>query len=129
MPLHIYRNYNWNNCPQGTFLQGLYRSGDSKLYNIEYGRCCKPANHPYWYGHCYEQDVTSSFDNQGTSKCNDGYFITGLYRGSCDKLYCIEKFRCCKMYPSKSMARGLFPHGPVAEIFVEIYENISFVTS
>ena len=87
--------------PQGYYLRGLYRSSDDWLHNIEYGKCCKPANHPYWWGHCYEQSVLTSFDNKGTSKCNDGYFMTGLYRGGCDRLYCIEKFKCCKMYPGK----------------------------
>ncbi|XP_001639919.2 aerolysin [Nematostella vectensis] len=93
-------NYRWSTCPGGHFLQGLYRSGDKWLHNIEYGKCCKPANHPHWWGHCYNQDVGRSFDNVGTSKCNDGYFMTGVYRGSCNKLYCIESFKCCKMVNS-----------------------------
>ncbi|EDO47855.1 predicted protein [Nematostella vectensis] len=96
--MHSLENdYQWSTCPGGYFLQGFYRSGDKWLHNIEYGKCCKPANHPHAWGHCYEQSVESSFDSEGTSKCNDSYFMTGLYRGSCDRLHCIEKFRCCKM--------------------------------
>ena len=42
-----------------------------------------------------------SFDSKGLSKCNDGYYMAGLYRGGCDELRCIEKIKCCKMYPSE----------------------------
>ncbi|XP_059145005.1 uncharacterized protein LOC131932152 [Physella acuta] len=89
----------WVNCPAGYFLNGLYRSQDSKglLFNIEEGRCSKPRRHPRYYGHCYDHDISACFDNKGICKCNTDYYVTGLYRGSCDKLYCLETLRCCKM--------------------------------
>lgn len=87
----------WSTCPSGHFLQGLYRNSCDKLYCIEYGKCCKPASHPYWWGHCYNQNVWSSFDKKGWSKCKDGYFIAGLYRTSGNNLYNLEEFKCCKM--------------------------------
>jgi len=88
---------NWNTCKAGYFLRGLYRNGGKKLHSLEEAKCCKPRSAPESYGHCYDQDVGSSFDKKGTSKCNKGYIMTGMYRGGCDWLYCIEKFRCCKM--------------------------------
>ena len=101
-----FSNNRWATCQSGYFLQGIYRNGnlndDSWLWNIDYGKCCKPANHPRYYGSCYEQSVRLSFDEKGWSKCNDGYFLTGLYRSICERLYCIETFKCCKMVTSKS---------------------------
>ncbi|XP_048576422.1 uncharacterized protein LOC5514381 [Nematostella vectensis] len=101
------RNNRWNTCPNGYFLRGLYRNDGQSLDNIEVGKCCKPANHPHWYGHCYDQDVRASFDKEGTSKCRDGYFMTGLYRGNCDEIYCIEMFKCCKMVPTPPKMQSL----------------------
>ncbi|EDO41900.1 predicted protein [Nematostella vectensis] len=101
------RNNRWNTCPNGYFLQGLDRNDGQSLDNIEVGKCCKPANHPHWYGHCYDQNVRASFDKEGTSKCRDGYFMTGLYRGNCDEIYCIEMFKCCKMVPTPPKMQSL----------------------
>jgi len=95
------RNYSWNLCPSGYFLQGFLRSGGHHLHNLEKGKCCKPASAPSSYGHCYDLDVSRSFDNKGTSKCNRGYSMVGMYRSSCDNLYCIEKFKCCQMKPKQ----------------------------
>ncbi|XP_028396174.1 uncharacterized protein LOC114520149 [Dendronephthya gigantea] len=93
------RNDNWNLCPVGYFLNGLGRSVAHYLYNIEYGHCCKPNNHPDHYGPCYDEDVGTSFDKKGWSICSKaGFYIVGLYRGSGGNwLNNIEKFRCCKM--------------------------------
>ena len=88
----------WAVCPNGYFLNGLYRTDGSNLYNIEEGKCCRPQNHPNSYDGCYDEDVTHSFDNKGWSKCKRaGYYLTGIYKSGCEHLYCIEKFRCCKM--------------------------------
>ncbi|XP_059140356.1 aerolysin-like [Physella acuta] len=91
----------WASCPSGYFLNGLYTSNPAKaltgkLTNIEEGRCVKPADHPAYYGQCYDHDISICFDNVGYCRCNDNYFVTGLYR-TCDQLHCLEKFRCCKM--------------------------------
>ncbi|XP_059148930.1 uncharacterized protein LOC131936092 [Physella acuta] len=88
----------WANCPDGYFLNGLYRSDINKglLNNIEEGRCSKQADHPSYYGHCYDHDISVCFDNKGLCRCNNDYYVTGIYRGDCDKLYCLDKLRCCK---------------------------------
>lgn len=91
----------WALCPAGHFLQGFYRTEGHWLFNIEEGKCCKPAGLPNTYAKCVDKDIGLSFDNKGLSSCDDGYYMTGIYRGSCDKLYCIEKMRCCKMYESR----------------------------
>ena len=81
-------------------MEGIYISADSgpKLYHIEEAKCCRPQNHPDSYDGCYDEDVSISFDHKGWSQCKqDGYYMAGFYKGGCNELYCIEKFRCCKM--------------------------------
>ncbi|XP_078363428.1 uncharacterized protein LOC144647504 [Oculina patagonica] len=104
-------NHVWALCPYGYFLNGLYKSGGEKLYNIEEGQCCRPLNQPEdGYDGCYDEDVTTSFDNRGWSECQRaGYYMTGIYKSSCEELYCIEKFKCCRM---KSPPESDTPSGP-----------------
>lgn len=69
-----------------------------QLLHIEKAKCCRPWHHPDSYGHCYDEDVSTSFDSKGWSKCQRaGYFMTGFYKSTCEALHCIEKFKCCSM--------------------------------
>ncbi|XP_078353452.1 uncharacterized protein LOC144638135 [Oculina patagonica] len=93
------RNNVWALCPDGFFLNGLYK-GDGKYVNsIEEGQCCRPQNQQEdGYDHCYDEDVSLSFDDKGWSKCQrDGFYMTGIYKGGCQEINCIEKFKCCRM--------------------------------
>ena len=97
----FYRNFNWNRCPSGHYLSGLYRSDGERatLNDIEYGWCCKPNGAPSYLKMCYDEDVSSSFhwDKKGMVLCSrSGYYITALYRSTCPHLHCITKFRCCE---------------------------------
>ena len=78
---------------------GLYRTGDDPwLHNIEEARCCKPEGLPDRYADCYIENVWGSFDGKGLSECKrEGYYMAGIFRGDCDKLYCLEEFKCCRM--------------------------------
>ena len=96
-----YRPHRWALCPSGHFLRGLYRTSGDWLYNIEEGKCCKPVGLPNKYAKCVDKDITVSFDNKGLSSCDDGYYMVGFYKGSCNQLYCIEKIKCCKMHESE----------------------------
>merc|ERR1712029_819191 len=49
------------------------------------------------WGSCKVQNVWSSFDGKGWSRGDDEYYMAGIYRNDCDKLYCLEKFYCCKL--------------------------------
>ena len=93
----IYRNHTWATCPRGRYLQGIYKSNDTWLHNIEEGKCCQPKGHPDRWGHCYEQGVSSSFGYEDWKSCSKGYYMVGIYKGSCDSILCIEKFKCCQM--------------------------------
>ncbi|KAL9955813.1 hypothetical protein ACROYT_G037196 [Oculina patagonica] len=61
-------NHVWALCPDGYFLNGLYKTDGKNLYNIEEGQCCRPLNGDGYDG-CYDEDVTISFDNRGTLGC------------------------------------------------------------
>ena len=68
------------------------------LQDIDEAKCCHPESHPDFYEDCYNEDVTLSFENEGWSDCKkDGYYMTGFYKSECNEIFCIERFRCCKM--------------------------------
>ncbi|XP_046863729.1 neurogenic locus notch homolog protein 1-like isoform X2 [Xenia sp. Carnegie-2017] len=101
----------WSVCPQGYFLNGLYRSKGQRLHNIEMGKCCKPVNHPNKYAHCYNEHIRYAFDRKGWTTCKKvGYYVTGLYKNhNGDWLHNIDYFRCCKMWTGI----GLAARGPL----------------
>ena len=106
----VSRTNTWALCPSGFYLEGIYISDSSpKLYHIEEAKCCHPQNHPDSYDGCYDEDVTISFDHKGWSQCKqDGYYMAGFYKSSCNELYCIEKFRCCKMKKGNWFLHGVW---------------------
>ncbi|XP_020621200.1 uncharacterized protein LOC110058880 [Orbicella faveolata] len=66
----------WAVCPNGYFVQGFYQTDGDWLHNIEEAKCCKPNALPDRYEHCYNENVGSSFDKSGLSKCKkDGYYL------------------------------------------------------
>ena len=101
----FFSNKRWAVCPEGYFMQGMYRNDGQWLHHIEESRCCKPKNLPNSYLHCYNADsVGLSFDKKGWSSCAAGYYMAGFYKGGCDRLYCIESFKCCSMQNECKMA-------------------------
>ncbi|XP_005097555.1 uncharacterized protein LOC101859480 [Aplysia californica] len=101
-------NNRWNSCPRGYFVQGLYRDkGTNTLQDIAEGRCIKPASHPYRYGECYDLSISPFFETEGWHRCNDHFFITGIYRGGCNELYCLKTLKCCKMAPQPQVVNSL----------------------
>ena len=103
-------NNRWGKCPDGYFLNGIYRNENNPgwLHNIEEGRCVKAADAPSSYSTCYNHNIGTCFDNKGWCTCNSGYYVTGVYRGGCDSLYCMETLRCCKPPTSKETLDELF---------------------
>nr|XP_058946979.1 fibrillin-3-like [Pocillopora verrucosa] len=90
----------WAVCPEGHFLQGLYRTWGDWLYNIEEGKCCKPKHLPNKYGQCIIKDIGASFHKKGLTGCDHGYYMAGFYKGGCEELHCIDKVKCCQMFES-----------------------------
>ncbi|XP_022803084.1 uncharacterized protein LOC111340494 [Stylophora pistillata] len=90
----------WALCPAGYYMNSL-RLGKGPpqfLRDIDEAKCCHPEGHPESYDSCYDEDVSRSFDKKGLSSCKrEGYYMAGFYKSSCNNIYCIEKFRCCKM--------------------------------
>ncbi|XP_046863448.1 adhesive plaque matrix protein 2-like, partial [Xenia sp. Carnegie-2017] len=90
----------WSVCPNGYFLNGLYRTKGQRLHNIEEGKCCKPVNHPDRYGHCYNENIIRRFNRKGWTTCRKrGYYVTGFYRDLHGNwLHNIDYLKCCKMF-------------------------------
>ena len=99
--VHILFSFHvWALCPTGYYLNGLRLGAGppAYLHHIDEAQCCHPQGHPNSYEQCYDEDVSRSFDDRGWSECKQpGYYMTGFYKSSCNQIYCIEKFRCCKM--------------------------------
>ena len=103
----FHRNFDWNSCPSGYCLSGLYRSESSMalLSNIEYAWCCKPSGASDSHTTCYDEDVSISFkwNRIGMASCSrSGHYITGLFKSDCNFLHCIKKFRCCKFHSAEA---------------------------
>ena len=94
---HSFNRKGWSTCSNGYYMTGLYRTSGHNLYNIEESKCCRPKSEVKSWGSCYNLNVWDSFNDKGWSTCASGYYMAGLYRNSCDKLYCLEEFKCCKM--------------------------------
>jgi hypothetical protein len=90
--------YVWANCPKDSILVGLVRSSsDDTLRTFRYARCGRACegDKPLRLGTCYVADWTRSFDSQGWSTCNLGFFVAGLLRSDGFNIYHIEKAKCC----------------------------------
>ncbi|XP_078368380.1 uncharacterized protein LOC144652235 [Oculina patagonica] len=100
-------NNQWALCPEGFFLQGIYRSNDTWLHNIEQALCCKPRNFQNMKLDCYDENVRISLDEKGWSMCKRYWYdMVGIYREGCDHLYCIEMIKCCRMMPPDMVVLG-----------------------
>ena len=102
-----FRNDRWASCPDGYFLQGIYRSNETWLHNIEKALCCRPRNFKNMTKDCYDEDVRKSLNKKGWSKCRDWHYMMGVYKGDCDKLNCIDMIKCCRMSPPGRYSQGL----------------------
>jgi len=100
-------------CNNGYYMRGMHRKSKRKskndggeggqgLHLIDKANCCKPNAQKGGWGTCYDLNVGSSFDSKGWSKCATGSYMAGFYRSNCDNLYCIERFKCCKMGSKKA---------------------------
>ncbi|XP_028399896.1 uncharacterized protein LOC114523229 [Dendronephthya gigantea] len=92
-----FNNKGWSTCKNGYYMTGLWRNSGNKLYHIEEAKCCRPKTQVTRWGECYNHNAWKSFNNRGWTKCKPGFYMAGLYRSSCHKLYCLEEFKCCKM--------------------------------
>jgi hypothetical protein len=114
----------WMLCPKGQLLYKLNRSKCSSLPDpkndpmrkassggalscIESGGCaaaCEegtPKDYIFQLRHCYHSlKWYNEFDWKGWTRCQDDYFIAGLYR-SCDSLYCLNIVKCCSLKGSQ----------------------------
>lgn len=103
-------NNRWNLCPGVTAVMGLNRSGGDKLYNIDYAKCAygkTPRGKQISFNECYDESyIGGCLDhNNRWCNCKNGYFVAGFFRGGGDKVYHIERYRCCR--PNSSQRHPL----------------------
>lgn len=95
----------WQECPDGYLMTGIYRGGSHALNNIYHYQCCQPCQEDgrtvMKTGACSQADWVASFDRAGWSNCPSNTYLKGLYKSSCDYIYCIEYARCCSIQESK----------------------------
>ena len=94
---HSFDRKGWSTCNNGYYMTGIFKTNGGKLYNLEEAKCCRPRSQVKQWGNCYHLNVWASFDRKGWNKCAYGYYMVGLWRNSCERLGCIEEFKCCKM--------------------------------
>jgi hypothetical protein len=89
----------WSELPPGSALQGLYTTNGNRIFNIEMGRYYKVQN---WKNlRCKNQNWWGSFDREGWSTCDSGYYLAGFFRTGHmwdwnQGTYQIEEGKCCK---------------------------------
>uniref|UniRef100_A0A069DMZ3 WSC domain-containing protein n=1 Tax=Clytia hemisphaerica TaxID=252671 RepID=A0A069DMZ3_9CNID len=88
---------NWATCKAGYYMSGIYNTEGHRLHNIEEFHCCRPKSQHKSWGSCYNHDAWASLNDKGWTKCNNGYYMVGMYRNDCNNLWCIEEFKCCQM--------------------------------
>ena len=97
--VHFDRMNAWHNCPEGTLITGIYRGQYHNLANIYYYRCCAPCKEDgrsrQEVSSCSAVSWYSSMRSAGWSYCPANSYLQGLYKGSCNYLYCLEQARCC----------------------------------
>jgi hypothetical protein len=92
----------WSMVPANSFLTGLYRhpNGLDRVYGIEEGRYRRLVNSPGGT-ECYSANWWGSYDREGWSSCNAGYFLSGVFRtgnmwDGTAGIHQIEMGHCCK---------------------------------
>lgn len=91
----------WVFCPHGMYLKGMsfmtadYSVNKNIIVDVE---CCRPANGPLLYEHCYQEGTSQVVDTMVHACRLDGYYITGVERKNCnqDKIECEEVLTCCR---------------------------------
>lgn len=106
--VYFERNNEWQTCPDGYVMTGMYRSNDQTLRSVQYFHCCKPCQDDgrtvLNVAECAQADWSRSFDSEGWSRCPGNSYMQGLYKSSCDWIYCLEYARCCKIQLSRGEA-------------------------
>jgi len=89
----------WSKCPYGWLMTGLKRGACSGVHCLDHARCARPCwgDQRLELAHCYQANWWSSLDQRGEGKCEDGYYLAGLYKNKCNSLYCIEMGYCCSI--------------------------------
>ena len=87
----------WANCPQGTYVEGMYRADCDEIFCLERLSCCgsRVAAEAARWGRC--EDVNVRLNASSAHECPGGMVLTGMYRaGASNILEDITVLRCCE---------------------------------
>lgn len=89
----------WSKCPYGWLMTGLVTGQCTGIHCLDKAVCAKPCmgKKRLGLGNCYQENWWDSLNTKGWSKCNEGYYMAGMYRNTCNSLYCIEMGYCCSI--------------------------------
>jgi hypothetical protein len=101
----VFQGYHrWINCPDNYLMHGMWRDNHPLTNGIHWYHCCRVCRHDgtrlTLHG-CHAANWVHSFDRVGWSFCPDNYYMNGLYKSSCDHIYCIEHAHCCAVTGSR----------------------------
>jgi len=89
----------WSNCPDNTYMKGLYKGGCEYIYCIEWGKCCQIQQSRGAADCNAKNSWGGSFDYAGWNLLDPHKFMAGMYRsGGSHWLYNIEFPRQCNFY-------------------------------
>ncbi|XP_028414751.1 uncharacterized protein LOC114537839 [Dendronephthya gigantea] len=92
----------WSQCGKDRYMTGLYRKKKTKndpISLLDQAKCSDVPGLLYLTKNdrdCYNHNWKKSFDKKGWSTCKNGYYMTGLWRNSGNKLDKIEQAKCCR---------------------------------
>lgn len=80
----------WSKCSHGFFVNGISRGGDT-LDKFRGVTCLSRGGALS----CAEVDISSTMSADGWTNCPSGSAFSGLLRGACNGLSCLEQALCC----------------------------------
>jgi len=93
----------WSRCRHGFLMTGIKKGNCGGLQCLEKARCAKPC----WgqkrlkLARCYQANWWDTLNRAGVAKCEEGYFMAGVYRSRCMSLYCLQMGLCCSIDKSR----------------------------
>ena len=105
-------SFDWYECPYGYVIGGFYKSDGDSLSSLDLIKCIRPNTDNIIPQMCQHENIESSFNDLGSVRCPDLYFVNGIYVNrdvSCG-LHCMEWLNCCQ-YDSNVISVGETEYG------------------
>jgi hypothetical protein len=96
----VFDKKGWASCPHGFLMTGMQRGNSNGLFDINFAACAQPCiggKTVIPVEECKAENWWKTFDHKGWSRCRPNTYMQGLYRNTCNAIYCLEEARCCKI--------------------------------